>query len=403
MIHITNKENCCGCYACVSICPQNCIIMKEDTEGFRYPLINVQQCTDCGLCEKVCPVINRFPKPVNIPKVFAVKNNNEQIRLESSSGGVFSILAERTIHNSGVVFGARVDTNFSVIHDFTETYEGVEAFRGSKYLQSLIGDNYNKAEHFLKQGREVLFTGTPCQIAGLKHFLQEEYNNLLTVDIVCHGVPSPKVFRRYLEELNTQQDGRLEKIQFRNKTEGWKKFSFATRRKAGKNTVLFRQNLDKNIYMRGFLQNLYLRPSCHVCPSKNFTSGSDLTIGDFWGIQQIHPDFDDDKGCSLILCNNSKGQHIFKEIKNELKFIETSIDDALRGNYSIVNSVLPHSSRDKFFNQIDDKPIIHLINHYTKPTIKIKFMRGISTFLHATKVIAAIKYLLFGCNRSSKR
>ena len=200
-----------------------------------------------------------------------------------------------------MVFGARFDNQFSVVHDFTETIEGLMAFQGSKYSQSLVQDNFKKVELFLKQGREVLFSGTSCQISGLKHFLRKEYNNLLAVDIVCHGVPSPKVFRNYLTELNLQQDGKAEEIQFRDKTEGWKKFSFVTKRKAGKNSVTFRETLDKNIFMRGFLQNLYLRPSCHACPSKGHTSGSDITLGDYWGIEKIHPDFDDDKGCSLVI------------------------------------------------------------------------------------------------------
>jgi len=226
MIQLKEKKDCCGCFACATICPQHCITMDEDHEGFRYPIIDKDSCTDCGLCSKVCPVINRYTKTEFETKVFACQNKNEQIRLESSSGGIFSLLAENTIQKKGVVFGARFDDDFFVIHDFTETIEGLEAFRGSKYVQSFIGDNYKKAEQFLIQGREVLFTGTSCQIAGIKHYLRKEYNNLLTVDIVCHGVPSPKVFKLYLEELNSQQDGKLEKILFRDKTDGWKKFSF---------------------------------------------------------------------------------------------------------------------------------------------------------------------------------
>lgn len=227
MIQIKSKKDCCGCYACATRCPQQCIEMEEDNEGFRYPNTNLKQCKNCGLCERVCPVINRFLKAEEKPQVFACKNKNEEIRKESSSGGIFTLLAEMILLQNGVVFGAKFDTDFAVVHDFTETANGLSAFRGSKYLQSLIGDNYQKAEQFLKQGRTVLFTGTPCQIAGLKQFLRKEYDNLLSVDFVCHGVPSPKVFRLYLKELNQHQQGFWEKIQFRNKTEGWKKYSFA--------------------------------------------------------------------------------------------------------------------------------------------------------------------------------
>jgi len=391
MIQLKEKKDCCGCFACATICPQHCITMDEDHEGFRYPIIDKDSCTDCGLCSKVCPVINRYTKTEFETKVFACQNKNEQIRLESSSGGIFSLLAENTIQKKGVVFGARFDDDFFVIHDFTETIEGLEAFRGSKYVQSFIGDNYKKAEQFLIQGREVLFTGTSCQIAGIKHYLRKEYNNLLTVDIVCHGVPSPKVFKLYLEELNSQQDGKLEKILFRDKTDGWKKYSFVTRRTAEKNSVLFRQTLDKNDFMLGFLRNLYLRPSCHHCPAKAFTSGSDLTIADFWGIQNLHRDFDDDKGCSLVLCNNAKGHQIFIEIQNEIRYVESSLNDALRGNSSIIESVSAHHNREKFFKQIDFKPLLQLINYCTKPTTKTKLKQILFLFLQKAKLIGAYK------------
>jgi coenzyme F420-reducing hydrogenase beta subunit len=391
MIQLISKKDCCGCYACATICPLDCITMEEDQEGFRYPISDEKQCADCGLCEQVCPVINRFLKIEYEPNAFACQNKNEQIRFESSSGGIFTLLAEQIIKQNGVVFGARFNDDFSVVHDFTETIEGLEAFRGSKYVQSLISDNYKKAEQFLKQGREVLFTGTSCQIAGLKHFLQKNYANLLAVDIVCHGVPSPKVFRLYLEELNGERNGKLEKIQFRDKTDGWKKYSFVTKRMDGKNTVTFRETLDKNIYMKGFLQNLYLRPSCHYCPSKSFTSGSEITLADYWGIQQIYPEFDDDKGCSLVLCNNANGYQIFMDIRNEISFIETSLNDALRGNPSIIVSGLPQKNREKFFKLIDVKPLFLLMNYCTKPKFKERNKRIILRILEKTKLIALYK------------
>ena len=179
MIEIKEKKNCCGCNSCVQRCPLHCISMQEDKEGFLYPMVNKTICTDCGLCEKVCPIINQ-DEPHIPTKFYAVKNKNEQIRTKSSSGGVFTLLAEQVITEGGVVFGARFNDKWDVIHDYTETIEGIDKFRGSKYLQSLIGDNYKNAEQFLNQGRNVIFTGTPCQISGLKHFLRKEYENLLT-------------------------------------------------------------------------------------------------------------------------------------------------------------------------------------------------------------------------------
>ena len=199
MIEIKDKKDCCGCSACVQRCPKQCITLKEDNEGFLYPIVDKKTCIDCGLCEKVCPILHQG-EPQKPLKVYAAKNLNEEIRRQSSSGGIFTLLAEQVIQEGGVVFGARFDENWEVKHDYTETIEGLAVFRGSKYVQSRIEDNYKKAEEFLKQGRKVLFSGTPCQIAGLKRFLRKEYEELLTVDFVCHGVPSPGVWRKYLKE-----------------------------------------------------------------------------------------------------------------------------------------------------------------------------------------------------------
>lgn len=198
MINIKEKHNCCGCSACVQVCPKQCISMSADNEGFLYPQIDTAICIDCGLCEKVCPVINQN-EPREPLAVYAANNNNEDIRLKSSSGGIFTLLAEQIISEGGVVFGARFNENWEVVHDYTEAIEGLEPFRGSKYVQSIIGDNFIKAKQFLTDGRKVLFSGTPCQIAGLKKFLRKEYENLLTVEVVCHGVPSPMVWRDYLD------------------------------------------------------------------------------------------------------------------------------------------------------------------------------------------------------------
>lgn len=324
MIKIDSKEKCCGCWACVQRCPKHCITMVEDDEGFLYPKVDSSLCIDCSLCEKVCPVINQG-EPRIPDMVYAAKNLNEEIRMVSSSGGIFTLLAEEIIAKGGVVFGARFNEEWDVVHDYTETIEGLSAFRGSKYVQSRVGKCYSQVEEFLKKGRKVLFSGTPCQIAGLKRFLRKEYDNLLTVDFVCHGVPSPGVWREYLkEEIARQCDGkntvlshpvlngrdaRIESISFRNKSLGWKKYSFALTFSVSdghgeKNSVLLSEPLNKNIFLRGFLADLYLRPSCYACPSKSFKSGSDITIGDFWGVQHVMPEIDDDKGVSVVMVND---------------------------------------------------------------------------------------------------
>lgn len=389
MIDIKNNEDCCGCNACVQRCPKDCISMHEDHEGFLYPVVDKNNCINCDLCRKVCPIINQ-EEPRHPLKVYAAKNKNEQIRKESSSGGVFTLLAEQILKDRGVVFGAKFNDKWEVIHDYTETLDGLTAFRGSKYVQSCIGETYKQTEEFLKQGRKVLFSGTPCQIAGLNMFLRKKYDNLFTVDLICHGVPSPKVFRLYLEEIIKIKTKKttpvITHINFRDKTVGWKKYGFAIlgsnlKGEMNKNSILLSETLDKNIFMRGFLRDLYLRPSCHACPSKSLKSGSDITIADYWGIGNYYPEFDDDKGISLIIVNTVKGSLIFN--KSSLDCYETNLETAIRFNSSFTNSVIMPKERSDFFCELNrKKSIIRLIKYYTNQNVwqkaKIKFYKLVS-------------------------
>ena len=338
MIHISEKKNCCGCSACVQRCPKHCISLVEDQEGFLYPAVDGENCIDCGLCERVCPILNP-QETISTLEVFAAKNTNENERLDSSSGGVFLPLAREVINKGGVVFGAVYDACWEVQHVYAEKIEDVYPMMGSKYLQSKIENSYKEAERFLKQGREVMFVGSPCQIAGLRTFLRKkEYPNLLAVDFLCHGVPSPGVWRRFLAETYggyvAKEQGRLQAtagkntvllsslnatspigdIKFRDKTEsGWKKFRFVVRQKsaskADQNSVLSSDIHYNNPFMRGFLSDIYLRPSCYECKCKNGVNHSDLTIGDYWAARVTDQNFDDDKGVSLVLVNTSKARN----------------------------------------------------------------------------------------------
>ena len=374
MIQILDKSQCCGCTACVSICPKQCITMREDEEGFLYPVVDSSHCIDCNLCKKVCPEL--YPKEMREPlHVYAAKHKNEQVRLASSSGGIFTLLAEKIIDEGGVVFGVRFNNNWDVVHDYTETMEGLAVFRGSKYVQSYMGDCYLKAKSFLEQGRKVMFTGTPCQIAGLKNFLRKDYDNLLTVDVVCHGVPSPKVWQVYLDEIARKggknsvlshpivEKTEINMIDFRSKSIGWKKFSFAlTLSKATadgeKNTVLLSSIFTENPYMNAFLSNLSLRPSCYDCPAKAGKSGSDITIADFWGIEDVLPEFDDDKGISLVLSYSEKGGRWLAGLDCEC--IEVDYRSAQRMNPLISSSVSKPINRAFFFRQLIRKKNIRL-------------------------------------------
>lgn len=317
MIEIKKKEDCCGCWACVQVCPKTCISMNEDCEGFLYPQVDTNLCIDCHLCEKVCPVINQS-EPKKPLKVYAAKNPNEEIRMQSSSGGIFTMLAEQTINKGGVVFGAKFNDKWEVVHDFTETIEGIAPFRGSKYVQSRICDNYLKAQQFLKAGREVLFTGTPCQIAGLKKFLRKEYTNLLTVDVVCHGVPSPLVWRDYLQYINPYKEN-INFINMRDKSRGWSKYSYLIK---GEDITLYDDYAENSIYLKGFICDLFLRSSCYNCPSKSGKSYSDFTLADCWGFEESCPELFDNRGISAVLVNTSKAVDLISKLSLNFKGID---------------------------------------------------------------------------------
>lgn len=348
MISITDKHNCCGCEACRQRCPHDCIMMREDNEGFLYPEVDMAKCVDCGLCEKVCPIIN-VPSDVREPlHTYAAINPNEEIRMASSSGGIFSALAEHTIATGGVVFGARFDKDWNVEHGWADTLDGIKAFRGSKYVQSKIGNSYREAERFLKQGRNVLFSGTPCQIAGLKTFLRKDYPNLLTVDIICHGVPSPKVWRGYLKSITNSPLY----VNFRDKTtDGWNNWHLKIIDKS--NITVCQESLRSNTYISLFLKNYSLRPSCYDCRMHIGKSDSDIKIADYWGIKNCHPHFFDNKGSSLVIIYTSKGKTAFESLHCE--YISTGLNKAIVDNPSYNKSVPCPKLRKYFFNNFDKK------------------------------------------------
>ncbi len=410
MISITQKQDCCGCNACAQICPKQCITMQEDNEGFLYPRVDTENCIDCHLCEKTCPVSNHGPerKPL---KVYAAINKDEEIRKQSSSGGIFTALAEQIIKQGGVVFGARFDERWQVKHDYAETMEGLAAFRGSKYVQSRIGNTYQEAERFLKAGRKVLFSGTPCQIAGLRNYLRKEYDNLLTVDFICHGVPSPMVWRRYLKEeiarqceKNTvlprpihEEDVLVEDISFRDKTLGWKKYSFAlalstTNGSGEKFSFCFRMPLDENVFLRGFLADLYLRPSCHACSFRCGKCGSDVTLGDFWGLQDVIPEWNDDKGVTALLVNSERGVNFMNDIAVSPWLKQTDYSSVLRRNPALEKSVLMPKVREYFF-ETAEKSMEFRVKKYTRPTLKQQILQFMRTALKALKSLYGVKCL----------
>lgn len=358
MIKITDKSRCCGCEACRSVCPKNCISMKADKEGFVYPHVDLSQCIDCKLCEKICPVLHPVSS-ITVPSVYAGINNDTNIRLQSSSGGIFTLIAEQVLQKNGVVFGACFDEQWNVVHRYVETREGLSRFRGSKYVQSHIGDSFLQAKRFLEAGREVLFSGTPCQVAGLKNFLRKPYQNLLTVDVVCHGVPGPKVWQKYLHESvckayhirrgsSFSLADKIMKINFRSKEKGWKTYHVRIEYQNGKDDSM---PAAKNIYIQAFLSDLSLRPSCYACSAKLHHVQSDITLADFWGIERLHPEIDDDKGCGLILAHNDHALSLLKGLNCQLQ--EQKLDEVIAFNPSIIHSVKEPVNRNFFYMMLD--------------------------------------------------
>lgn len=324
-------------------------------------MVDKSVCIDCGLCNKVCPIINPF-EPKQPLEVLAARNKNDEQRLQSSSGGLFILLAKYIIGQNGIVFGAGFDKNWEVEHGYAETLDELLPLMRSKYVQSRIADAYKEAEKFLKQGRRVMFVGTSCQITGLKKYLRKEYDNLLAVDFICHGVPSPGIWRQYLQEIRSKHNEATEKniishrslkstpiitgINFRCKqNEGytWKKFGFVVNAKESstdnQNTVILSESFSKNLFMKGFLSNLYLRPSCYHCVAKNGASGSDLTIVDFWGIQNYHPEFDDDQGTNIVFVHSPKGKMFLEALSTQLETIRSSIVEGTVSNPSYLKPV----------------------------------------------------------------
>ncbi|MGN9062900.1 Coenzyme F420 hydrogenase/dehydrogenase, beta subunit C-terminal domain [Segatella copri] len=394
MINIIDKSKCCGCASCVQRCPKQCISLVADDEGFFYPLIDAAKCVDCGLCERVCPELN-LQTPTQPQHVYAAINVDTHIRLQSSSGGIFTPLASQIIASGGVIFGARFDSDWQVEISYTETIEGLQAFRGSKYVYARVGKSFSQCEQFLKQGRIVLFSATPCIISGLLHYLNKKYANLLTVDLACHGVPSSLIWQKYLEETTAQRavDGKstvlsslnakssIKDIKFREKSKGWKKYRFVLsfNEPSGdveKSSVLSSIH-SENPFFQAFNTGVILRPSCYTCTIKNSCrSGADITLADFWGIENVDPSLDDDKGTSLILVNTERGKDLIDSLNLLTK--EFPYDIALKYNNGLRVGSYKHPNRKFFFaNYKKGKNVLPLLEKSIKPSFAMRIDRYI--------------------------
>lgn len=371
---ICDEMQCTGCSACASLCPKGCITMQKDKEGFFMPIIDYASCINCGICSKKCPVANKPKDDNQTPKAYAVINKDIDTRLCSSSGGVFTLIAKEIIARGGVVVGAVFDEGFNVRHDVIESIDEIEKLQGSKYVQSNVDNTYKRVLDYLEKERLVLFSGTPCQIAGLKAFLGKEYENLITQDIICHGVPSPLVWKKYVEYREKLAQQKVKKIFFRAKNEGWKRYSVSF---SFEKDTEYRKVLTDDYYMQGFLGHLYLRNSCHDCSFKQMHRESDLTLADFWGIENIIPEMNDDKGTSLVLIHSVKGKELFDLIKENTIIQKVVFEDGIKDNRSYLVSCHSSPFRKKFFNSIHKRRIDRLINKYCGTSLTKKIRRTV--------------------------
>ncbi len=343
-ISIINKCACVGCGGCVYVCPLNTIVMEYDAEGFLYPSVNEERCINCGECIKYC-ISASFKMDNNSKKVYACWNKNDDIRLRSSSGGLFNAFAMNIIENGGVVYGASYkDDYLSVMHKRANKISHIASLMGSKYVQSDIQNSFDEIQHDLSKGIRVLFTGTPCEINAIRKMFGEKSKDLLLVSVICHGCPSPKVYTKYIEAIKNKNTGIIRGVNFRNKKDGWKNYRFVADFDMGQYSESFKDNL----YMRAFNYNLILRPSCYNCKQK-LKDSSDITIGDFWGIEKYLPGIDFDKGVSAVVIRTENGREFWNKIKNDIVYTKMDYKVLMDNNPRIENSVMMNPNRKDFF------------------------------------------------------
>ena len=381
MIDITNKVNCCGCNACGDICPCGAISYKSDNEGFWYPTVDTMKCIDCHLCEKVCPIINvqelkrnDFSQPI----CYAAEHKNLEVVFDSTSGGVFSAMAEVIYKKGGYVGGAVFNEDFSVSHYISNAKEDLSRLRSSKYLQSNLIGFYTQVKLLLDKGEKVLICGSPCQMAAMRSFLNKDYDNLIIADFICRGINSPKVWRKYLDSFEDRYGSKVIFCKAKSKEYGWRNLTQKVILENGKH---YYETKDQSNFTKGYLQTgVYCRPSCYECNFKGYPRIADITLADFWGIEKIDKSMEKNLGTSLVMINSRKGVSFFESIKQRINFIPVPLEKAEAGNPALNKSLeSPKVDRDQFFKDLDDMSFLKVADKYIEqkrmsPKKRIKSM-----------------------------
>lgn len=393
MIKIINAKDCCGCTACASVCARNAIKMKPDNQGFVYPQVDMSKCVDCGLCEKTCPNINFEKRNKDYKNIYAFRTKDDDVLMRSSSGGAFFSVASIVIEKmKGVVFGVAYDENTVVRHTFAEDIEGLKQFHGSKYVQSDITGIFQKVKSFLMAGRFVLFTGTPCQVMALRLFLRKTYDNLLTIDIICHSVPSPLIFKEYVEYVSKNHKSRLLAINMRSKLRGWSHAFYYYYYYFADGHAIGDDKLKAEHWGKLFFSGLITRPSCNDCKFTSYRRSGDITIADYWDDEGKRKEAYSTKGTSLFIVSTEQGEKFKQMIEKTSYFWKLSEEEAFQP--CLKSPVKANPNRELFWEYYNKKGFEAAYNKFFKTKLRTKVKRRIKKVLvglHLFNMVKKIK------------
>ena len=390
MIDIVDKTQCCGCTACVNKCPQKCINMVYDDEGFMYPNVNVKECIRCELCNKVCPVLNHKNKSEINQVAAVVQHKDRDVLSQSTSGGAFTGIAEYTIDHGGVVIGAAFGSDYVVRHIVVDNKKDLFKFRNSKYVQSYLGNVFALVKKKLDSNQMVCFSGTPCQIEGLRYYLGKEYDNLVLVDVVCRAVPSPGLWKKYVSMEQRKLGGKIS-VRFRDKSLG---YQYSTMVIENDKSVVYRGGIESQPWLRMYFSGMIIRPSCTECKFRGRYRNSDFTIWDCYNVYKYDKSFNEDDGVTRVLIHSSKGRHIFNQIKNNYKYKMIDPDKAVDGVNEMVMSPKEHIKKKEFFHDCKCMPISKVLKKYYALTVMIRVKRAARIILSKLGLDKRIKHVL---------
>ena len=391
MIEITDKKDCCGCTACFNACPVNAIIMNPDEEGFLYPCVETQRCIQCNYCDLVCPIKNKKEKHAEVLEAFAVQHCDDEALYSSAAGGAFSAIGEKIISQGGIVYGARYDGEMVVIHSKATSVSKLKKFRSSKYVQSKQGRVYKEIKDELAQGKYVCYSGTPCQVAGLKSFLEKEYENLFTVDLACKGVGSPEVLRQYVELMQKKHGSAIVGMNFKRKTYGYHSSTMSVDFADGKS---YSRGGITDLMMRSFRANICLRPSCEKCQFKGTDRVSDITIFDCWHYSQLTGKPDDDKGHTSVLVNTQKGLEMINASDVSLKVEAISSESVVNlDGVMVCGTAGAHEKRRSFMRDLNRVGLEKAVKNNIPITFKDIILDNSKGILYKLGILSTIKKL----------